>query len=88
MDLRRDDHHDGGRVVQQAGVAAGMRAVGGQERRQGGELVDIGDAGAFIARFRAGHAQRHDLAQEAALARRPLGLDVRVQRIVVLSIAA
>jgi hypothetical protein len=61
-----------------------MGTVGGQQRRQGGQLVDVGDACALVARLRAGHAQRHNLAQEAALSCRPLGLDVRVQRIVVL----
>ena len=45
-----------------------------------------GTPNAFIARFCAGHAQRHDLAHEAALSCRPLGLEVRVQRVAVLSI--
>src|SRR5438034_380467 len=51
------------------------------------EVSDIGDNSAFSARFRAGHFQRHDLADEAALARRLLGLDMRLQRVAILSMS-
>ena len=61
---------------------------GGRSGASAGELVDIGDVGALVARLRAGHAQRHDLAHEAALARGLLGLEVRVQRVAVLPRAA
>ena len=42
----------------------------------------------LIARLLGGHAQRHDLAQEAPLAGGLLGLQVRVQRVGILPVAA